>query len=93
MKLFGRAIRYSPEETARVRWEAILGGSGLRRAAKLRCYVVTAGFDLSEEYRITHGLFEVVKMHLVLGFAAFRGHCGEKRALLPPERRPPCHRV
>jgi hypothetical protein len=62
MKLFGRTIRYSPEETARVRWEAIIGGSGLRRAAKLRCYTVTPSPGCPEERRIAYGLLGAIKM-------------------------------
>ena len=67
MKIFGRNIRYSTEETAEVRREAITSGKSLFQVAKLRCYIVTTEYDRFEKYRITHGFFEVVNMHLVLG--------------------------
>jgi hypothetical protein len=67
MKIFGRNIRYSPEETAEARMKAITGGAGLRRAANIRAYIVTTEYDAFEKYRIVYGLFAVVAMHLVLG--------------------------
>ena len=68
MKLFGHNIRYSPEETALARWEAITGGAGLRRAARIRAYIVTTERDLFEKYWITRSFLDIVRMRLVSGF-------------------------
>jgi hypothetical protein len=68
MKIFGRNIRYSPEETAEAKTKAVANGTSLRKAAKIRAYIVTTEYDCFEKYRITHGFWQVVKTHLVLGF-------------------------
>jgi hypothetical protein len=68
VKLFGRDIRYSPEETATARWACIMGGDSLRKAATLRWYNVTTEDDRFEKYRLAYGFWGVIKIHLVLGF-------------------------
>ena len=67
MKIFGRNIRYSPEETASARMALIVTGCPPREAAKTRAYIVTTGYDRFEKCRIVHGFFEVDTMYLVLG--------------------------
>jgi hypothetical protein len=64
MKLLGRNIRYSPEETASAKTEAC----SLREAAKIRAYIVTTEYDRFEKYRITHSCFGRVRMCLAEGF-------------------------
>jgi hypothetical protein len=71
MKLFGRTMRYNPKETAEARMRAVAAGFSLRQAAKIRAYVVTTEYDRFEKYRIVHGFFDVIKMHLVLGLGYF----------------------
>jgi hypothetical protein len=66
MKLFGRNMRYCPEETAAARRRAIESGDRPRDAAKRRAYIVTTEDDLFEKYRFTFGIFSVIRMHLVL---------------------------
>jgi hypothetical protein len=79
MKLFGRNIQYSPEETAEARMQAIAYGKTLREAAKMRAYVVTTEYDRFEKYRITYGFFEVIAMHLVLGLGYWFRRMEERR--------------
>jgi hypothetical protein len=67
MKIFGRNIRHSPEETAEARAKAIAGGLVPRRAAKIRAYIITTEYDRFEKYWIARGFFGVVAMHIVLG--------------------------
>jgi hypothetical protein len=67
VKIFGRNIQYSPEETAEARMRAIASGDSLRSAAKVRVYLVTAGRDCFKIHYVTYGCLEVVKIHLVLG--------------------------
>jgi hypothetical protein len=67
MKIFGRNIRYGPEETANVRRMAAAHGASPRRVAKTRVYIVTTEYDLFEKFRITHGFFDTINMYVVLG--------------------------
>jgi hypothetical protein len=67
VKIFGRDIWYSPEETAEARMRAITSGASLRRTAKIHAYIVTTEYDRFEKYRITRSFFGVIKMHLALG--------------------------
>jgi hypothetical protein len=67
VKIFGRNIRYNPEETSKLRMEAITGGASLRMAAKLRVYTVTTEYDCFAKYRITRSFLDIIRMHLVLG--------------------------
>jgi hypothetical protein len=88
MKLFGRNMRYCPEETAAVRRRLIESGASPRDAAKRRAYIVTTEYDRFEMYRFTFGVFSVIRMHLVLSleylFRRLKGRFS-KRIPHPPE--------
>jgi hypothetical protein len=88
MKMFGRNIRYSPEETAKMRMSAIVGGTSLRRVAKIRVYVVTTEFDVFEKYRATFGFFSVIRAHLALGLDYLFLRLKNRRQALAARPRP-----
>jgi hypothetical protein len=66
MKIFGRSIRYGPEETAAARLEAVTAGLDPRRAARWRVYITTTECG-RYEYRYVCGFLAVITMHLSLG--------------------------